>query len=72
MVCNLFGPNKKMFAPRAGSPNSFLKKLPTSIVKKKTDHEKINTKKNTHKDTYHLRCTRKRIHYIPLEHGALE
>ena len=40
LVCNLFGPNKKMFAPRTGSPNSFLKKLPTSIVKKKQTMKK--------------------------------
>ena len=39
-----------MFAPRAGSPNSFLKKLPTSIVKKNRQW-KNKYKKNTHKDT---------------------
>jgi hypothetical protein len=32
-----------------------------SIVKKKTDHEKINTKKYAQR--YYLQCTRKRIIY---------
>ena len=73
VVCNLFGPNKKMFAPRTGSPNSFLKKLPTSIVKKNRPW-KNKYKKNTHKDTIYdsgkekkiVRFRTTRTSYIPL------